>query len=447
MLRSLIFFMLLFSLASLTAQAETLAERGYRLLVTKPYVPASFHESVIKDIWQVWPAELKEAAEKASPEERRRMVYARYGLSPRPDDPSKPLQFVVDEAGNWTTNCFTCHGGKVGGKLVPGLPNSHYALQTLTEESRAFKLKTNQPLAPIEFGSLFMPLGTTNGTTNAVIFGIALAHYRDKDLNVVPRASRPEMLHHDMDAPPWWHFRKKQMLYIDGFAEKGHRGLLQMALDKRNGPEKFREWEEDSKAIFAYLESLEAPAYPFSIDQRLSRDGEVVFRDHCARCHGSYGKSETYPHRMVPIEDIGTDRARFDALTPEHRASYGRNWFSQYGKEKVVANPAGYMAPPLDGVWASAPYFHNGSVPTLWHVLHPDKRPVVWYRTPDGYDSVRIGLEVEEFATIPNAVTTNVERRAYFDTRRFGKSAAGHTYPDALSEDERAAVLEYLKTL
>jgi cytochrome c peroxidase len=104
------------------------------------------------------------------------------------------------------------------------------------------------------------------------------------------------------------------------------------------------------------------------------------------------------------------------------------------------------VAPPLDGIWASAPYFHNGSVPTLWHVLHPEARPQVWKRTVDGYDVNRVGLEIESLPELPAKLST-VERRRHFDTTKFGKSAAGHEYPNDLNEAEKQAVLEYLKTL
>jgi hypothetical protein len=122
-------------------------------------------------------------------------------------------------------------------------------------------------------------------------------------------------------------------------------------------------------------------------------------------------------------------------------------WMSDYGKDEVRLDPGGYVAPPLDGVWGSAPYFHNGSVPTLWHVLHPDDRPAVWLRTEGGYDRDRVGLEVTEFPKVPESVSTAAERRRYFDTSIRGKSAAGHRFPDVLTEDEKRAVLEYLKTL
>ena len=114
-------------------------------------------------------------------------------------------------------------------------------------------------------------------------------------------------------------------------------------------------------------------------------------------------------------------------------------------------SPTGYVAPPLDGIWASAPYFHNGSVPTLWHVLHPGDRPVVWKRTATGYDRARVGLEVEEMEAMPVAAggkkLASAERRRHFDTTRPGKSGKGHDFPDVLDESEKAAVLEYLKTL
>jgi hypothetical protein len=86
-------------------------------------------------------------------------------------------------------------------------------------------------------------------------------------------------------------------------------------------------------------------------------------------------------------------------------------------------------------------------VPTLWHVLNPTERPVVWRRTPTGYDDTRVGLEIEAFVEMPAERLRPAERRRYFDTRKPGKSAAGHDFADVLDADERRALLEYLKTL
>ncbi|MCH5377963.1 MAG: c-type cytochrome, partial [Planctomycetes bacterium] len=338
-------------------------------------------------------------------------------------------------------------GGQLLGQVLPGLPNSRFALQTLTEEIRATKLQMQKPLTRMDLGSLVIPLGTTRGTTNAVMFGVVLLALRDADLNLASTRSLPALTHHDMDAPPWWHFHKKRHIYIDGFAEKGHRGLMQFMLVKENGPEKFREWEQDFRDVYAYLDSLRPPAYPFAIDAELAREGRTVFDRVCADCHGTYGQHETYPDRLVPIDEVQTDRVRLDALTAEHRERYAASWFADYGQQETLTDPGGYVAPPLDGIWASAPYFHNGSVPTLWHVLHSDQRPVVWTRIGQDYDQQRLGPVIKALEQIPAEATAAYQRREYFDTRMFGKSATGHRFPDILSEAEKHAVLEYLKTL
>jgi mono/diheme cytochrome c family protein len=430
----------------------TPAERGYRNLTQREYLPPDFDQETFDAAWQHWPEPLRTAAEKAAPDERRKMAFERYGLTPRPDDASKPLQYVLDEDGNWTMNCFACHGGSVpdgqGGVTVwPGAPNARFALQTLTEETRLAKATLGKPFSRMDIGSVAVPLGTSNGTTNAVMFGVVLMAFRDADLNVDTRRPIPPLTNHDMDAPPWWHFERKKQLYIDGFAEKGHRGLMQFMLVKQNGPEKFRQWEDEFRDVFAYLSSIEPPKYPYPIDQPLAERGRLAFNRVCAECHGTYGEASSYPEKLIPIDVIGTDRVRLDALTPSGRDLYGKSWFAEYGETNNIREPGGYVAPPLNGIWASAPYFHNGSVPTLWHVLHPGERPVVWKRRGNGHDPSRVGHEVETLDKLPAEIKDGSQKREYFSTRAFGKSAAGHDFPDELTADEKQAVLEYLKTL
>ena len=432
-----------------TAAAVSAAERGYQHLLERAYLPADFDQETFDEVWRSWPEPLRSQAERSAPAERREMAFQRYGLTKRPGDASgKPLQYVVNDRGEWAMNCFACHGGRVSGQVTPGLPNSNFALQTLTEEIRLTKLRLQKPLSRMDIGSLFMPLGTTNGTTNAVMFGVALMASRDPELNIIS-AGMPEMVHHDMDAPPWWNFEKRSHIYIDGFAEKSPRALMQFMLVKENGPERFREWEADFRDVYAYMESLEPPTYPYEVNRPLAAEGEFVFEQACAECHGTYGKKEYYPQTIVPIEIVGTDRVRLDALSVKHRQRYHESWFGYFGNEETIVDPKGYLAPPLDGVWASAPYLHNGSVPTLWHLLHPSERPQVWKRAedPDSYDQELVGLDVEMLEQLPASVNDPIERRAFFDTRGFGKGAGGHLFPEQLSDRERRAVLEYLKTL
>ena len=432
----------------------TAAERGYHWLTTKAYLPADFDQEVFDNLWKIWPAGLREKAALASPRERRQMAFSRYGLMERPgdegagDDARGPaLGYVADGRGGWVMNCLACHAGKVAGQVIPGLPNSHFLLETLTEDVRLTKLKMAKPLGHMDKGSLAMPLGTTRGTTNSVMFGVALGALRDKDLNLRRDPAVPAMLHNDVDAPPFWNVRRKKRIYTDGFAAKSHRVLLQFVMLPRNSGETLRGWEEDFRDILAWIESLEAPAWSWAIDRPLAETGRVAFERTCARCHGTYGEKASYPGKIVAIEEVKTDPARLKSLTADHRRKMQEGWFGDYGREKYVVDPGGYAAPPLDGIWATAPYLHNGSVPTLWHLLHPDERPAVWSRTEDGYDRSRVGLEVTTFETVPESAKSPAQKREYFDTRQPGKSAAGHPFVDELSEDEKLAVIEYLKTL
>jgi len=420
------------------------AKRGYNHLVSNVYLPHDFDESVLQELDK----EAVSAAFQDSPEglSKRLQTFARFGLAPRPEDNEKPLQYVSAKDGSYAMNCFACHGGNLFGTTFPGAPNTMYALESLTESVRRTKLKIGKPLAHMDVGSMFMPLGKTVGTSNAVMFGVALMNYRDAELNVYPNRAPADMTHHDMDAPPWWHFHRKHHIYIDGFAEKGHRGLMQFMLVRQNGPEQFRAWESDFNDVYTFLQELRPPKYPLPIDGMKAERGKVVFNANCASCHGTYGKEQEYPEVHVDIDDVKTDRVRFDALSPQHRRSYGESWFANMGKQTTLEEVEGYVAPPLDGVWASAPYLHNGSVPTLWHLLHPESRPKVWRRTHISPDTQRVGFQIEEFDRVPNRLSAE-ERRRYFDTKGKGKSSSGHDYPAALRAEDRVDLLEYLKTL
>ena len=429
-------------------EAKPDAALGLRNLLERPYVPSPFDEEIFANLWRTWPEADRKAAEAATPSERRALTFARYGLTPRPggttDGP--PLQYVVTKDGAWHTNCLACHGGQIEGRVMPGLPNNRYAMQSLVEDVRAAKKLLGRPFDRGDLAAAMIPFGETHGVTNAVVFSIVLLQFRDKDLNVVPPKGRLRFPHHDLDAPPWWHFKKRQWLYIDGFARKDHRSLMQFLLVPQNTREKVLDYEADYRHIAAFLETIEAPAWPFEIDRALAMQGRVVFEKACAQCHGTYGAKETYPERLVPIDVIGTDRARLDAATTEERTLYGTSWLTDYDPSKVRAQPGGYVAPPLDGIWASAPYFHNGSVPTLRDLLFPEERPKAWKRSYDGYDREKVGMRYERAEAMPE-MKRGHESRFWFDTTRHGKSNQGHDFPSKLSKVQRRALLEYLKTL
>ena len=125
-----------------------------------------------------------------------------------------------------------------------------------------------------------------------------------------------------------------------------------------------------------------------------------------------------------------------------------------WGPRSNCPNPAtepSYRARPLNGVWATAPYLHNGSVPTVHDLLDSKGRPKVFTRSfrtgIDEYDTTKLGWKVQTLEQPADAAVPAYERRKIYDTMLPGRSNRGHTFGDDLTEAERMAVIEYLKTL
>ena len=97
-----------------------------------------------------------------------------------------------------------------------------------------------------------------------------------------------------------------------------------------------------------------------------------------------------------------------------------------------------YAARPLYGIWAGAPYLHNGSVPTLYELLlPPPQRPKTFPLAGREYDPVKLGFIVD---------TTCDQKDCVVDTTRTGNGNGGHLWGTDLSEPDRMALIEYLKT-
>lgn len=253
---------------------------------------------------------------------------------------------------------------------------------------------------------------------------------------------------YDLDAPTWWYLKKKKALYSDGSLRGDFtRPIMQFTMGEPSG-EKIRSWEGDFRDILAYLRSIDAPKYPLPIDNKLARDGEKVFTKTCSQCHGTYGPKGKYPNRLVPIEVVGTDSLRLSALTREFREYFNKTWFAG-GSSHAEETATGYVAPPLDGVWASAPYFHNGSVPTIYGVLTQEARPKYFRRVGGAkeYDSKDVGLKFEALAAPADKSLPGETRRRVVDTTLPGLGNGGHPFGFALNESEKRQVIEYLKTL
>ncbi|MFV0300354.1 MAG: di-heme-cytochrome C peroxidase [Paracoccus sp. (in: a-proteobacteria)] len=101
-----------------------------------------------------------------------------------------------------------------------------------------------------------------------------------------------------------------------------------------------------------------------------------------------------------------------------------------------------YEARVLDGIWAAAPYLHNGSVPTLADLLKvPDQRPQSFQPGPN-YDIETVGMAAEQQMFGQTTITTTG-----CDQIDSGNSRCGHDWGTALSDQQKRELLEYLKSI
>jgi hypothetical protein len=233
-----------------------------------------------------------------------------------------------------------------------------------------------------------------------------------------------------VDIPPLWNMRMKDGggLHWDGVNTSIEEVFLNSAIG--NGATGSTVNRVNVERMEHWVHDLAPAAYPWPVDRSLAAAGKGVFASSCAQCHAP-GAAKL--NQVVPINWTGTDRNRLDAFTDDTLAGFlgsrAQPWrYTHFRKTD------GYVAGPLDGIWARAPYLHNGSVPTLAALLQPPAdRPVIFRRGSTDYDTGAVGFKSDQGWT--------------YDTRLPGNSNAGHTWGAGLSDADRRALLEYLKTL
>ena len=376
---------------------------------------------------------------------------------------------LEDQSELVVSNCLQCHAGYANGELMVGLgkadgdfttPLSDFAdpLPDLPETSLANaafnKLKAR--------ASILGPYSTmrTIGANPAIMFAIVLLAHRDGPSLAWQDEPNFE-LHLDKvvpaDPPPWWRTAKKASHFANGMSRGDHRGTMVLASSLcTDSIEEAQPVVDYFADVQAYLQSIEAPPYPFAIDEALAAEGQPLFECHCAGCHGTYADDpadETYPNLLIPADIIGTDPAFVTEASEGGVYNTLEDWFNDsfYGEfsEVRTADPEpGYTAPPLDGIWATAPFFHNGSVPSIELVLDSERRPTAWRRVD--YDSTNFDEDALGWPWEPaevHADAPEADHKYIYDTTQYGHGKGGHTFGDELSESEREALLEYLKTL
>lgn len=437
------FLLVTLSPAALRAQDAEAIARGKKALETRAFSPAPWPTQAYENVWKFWEPKLDKA-----PDNYDQAFRDHYGLHPAPYDNGKyPMGMrpgVLLVLKGLTTDCMMCHGGSILGKSYVGLGNSSLDIQAFFEDFNR---------AAGGGGKLPHIFSNVRGTSEAGSMAVFLGTFRNPDLSLRFANRHKWQINDDMceDVPAWWLLKKKKSMYHTGSANsRSVRSIMQFMLTPDNSLAVFEKEEATFKDIQAYLLSLEAPKYPFQVDAKLADTGRKLFIKNCAKCHGTYGEDATYPNKVIPLKEIGTDTARYYGLPKELAEFYDASWFSKEKPQgyKTIASE-GYQAPPLDGIWATAPYFHNGSVPTLYHVLNSKARPKLFTRSfktdEASYDKKKVGWQVQLLDEMPKG--TAHERRKVYDTTQRGRGNGGHTFGDALTDEQRWAVIEYLKTL
>jgi mono/diheme cytochrome c family protein len=384
-----------------------------------------------------------------------------FGMAPSADTPG-PVK--------WTVNCVVCHMAEIDGVAYFGAGTKTFDERWLGE---ALKRLTSEPWRGRLRGSPDYDLAAEAGR-------ILASHHHDKIDSLTRARSTAFAASHvelymrthgnamppvdhvgrgDVKTPPLWHTRAKMdggRWYSDGsFA--GRYPLMASSMEL----EKDRPFDALVAHVIpaireqfdAVVQHLKPPRYPYPIDHALAERGRALFNSAavgCSQCHGIYDGRGHVDWPGVHA-DVGTDRSRLDLVTPEFIDAFERSPLAAGG---ALTRSSGYAATPLTGVWANYPYLHNGSVPTLHHLLGPvSERPRIFQVTAArSFDQERVG---QPLVAGRGQVASESELRKqfggdrdWFNTARPGSSREGHdVWPRIRSNENRRALVEYLKTL
>ena len=283
------------------------------------------------------------------------------------------------------------------------------------------------------------------------------------------------------------------------------KGLFKSSVDI----DKLNEMEQmiagDAPSLEKGFSGLKSPRWPSDIlpavDEKLAGQGGELYKVHCQECHRPPVSTKAFfdfnnkdwwttnevgqpvvKIENIPIEHIGTDPAQAADMIarkvaiPPHlgitetsfgfalgklvaktvNVIYDERKLDEKQRNALNGNMANeiqgkleYKVRPLNGVWATPPYLHNGSVPNVYLLLSPvEERPKKFYLGNREYDPVNLGYKYDKLAN-----------GFEFDTSIRGNANTGHEFANKpkdtkgvvgkrkLEPDERKAIIEYLKTL
>jgi hypothetical protein len=387
-----------------------------------------------------------------------------FGMAPNADS-------IDREPLKWTVNCLVCHMADIDGVAYLGAGTKTFdevwlgeSLKRLTSEPWRTRLRSSMDQEAAAEAHRILSShhhDKIDSLTRARSTAFAASHVElfmrshDTRMPAVADVGRG-----DVKTPPLWHTAAKmrgRRWYTDG-SFHGEFPLMASSMELK----KDRPFDALVGVVIptikhefdSVVRHLRPPRYPYAIDPALAVRGRELFNSRelaCSSCHGVYDAGADFEWPGVHV-DVGTDRSRLDVVSDGFIDAFDR---SPIAAEGALVKSRGYAATPLTGVWANYPYLHNGSVPTLHHLLGPaSERPRIFQVTAARrFDRVRVGQQLYADPGDASREESDLIRRFggdrdWFNAARPGSSNTGHDYWKWIGTDEnRRALVEYLKTL
>lgn len=391
-----------------------------------------------------------------------------FGMAPDVDWRDSPEQRSL----RWTVNCLVCHTAQIDGVAYFGAGTKTFdevwlgeALKRLTSErwrgrlqkrsgDNAMAANANRILNSHHHDKI-------DSLTRARSTAFAASHvelYMRTHDNTMPEVGA--VGRGDVKTPPLWHTAAKmpgKRWYADG-SFLGPFPLMASSMEL----EKDRPFDALVQVVMpaikqefaSVIRHLRPPRYPYEIDRALAARGRELFHARqmgCSQCHGVYDGRGNVEWPGVHA-DVGTDRSRIEVVSAEFIDAFNS---SPLAAEGALKKSRGYAATPLTGVWANFPYLHNGSVPTLHHLLGPaSERPAIFQvMAARTFDRTRVGQPLyadPDYERLGEAAIVGRfgGDRNWFSIARPGSANVGHDFWSRIRTDaNRRALIEYLKTL
>lgn len=404
-----------------------------------------------------------------------------------------------------TFSCATCHSANLFGTKVLGMTNRftraneffisgqramkntpklvYKKLMKPTAHEYAIFLKTKKSIKHV---GLKKPLALGLDTSLAQV-GLSLAKRNQDDyatfnswLERFPRRNELTKVPADSKPAVWWNLKYKTRWLSDGSIVSGnpiYTNFLWNEIGRGIDLKELESWlvnnNQTIRDLTAYVFATNAPRYndyfPRQIDIETAKKGQKLFLKSCSGCHGEYEKGwdhgatdysdqiatiKTWYHEKTPVIDVGTDPYRYEGMR------YFADDLNRLKISKtigtVVKAQKGYVPPPLVGIWARWPYFHNNSAPTLYDVITPENERAKFYIAAASedkdldFDAIKNGYPHPEF--VREKYKKN--KKFHFDTTIKGLGNMGHTKmllnddgSNKFSHENKLQIIEFLKTL